>query len=646
MRRMLLLILTALTLMSSGVAAQSNRIFERWLRKNPKITDIVLEGQEHFDEGKIRSRLYSRKSSLWARLRADRRIRVRGETRARDTLEIKYLYLTNGFPGIRVDHSLEMILPDSTARVRITIDEGRRFFYDSTRIVGDYDKRFVIPMRNISRRLKYEDPFNHVRTQQVAFDMKEEFANNGFPYAGVSWVLDTNAIDSLAAVVFTLTSDSIVHFGKVDIIGDLRFPRRTVRRELKVKEGEVYRRRSIIDSQRRLAESGFFRTFNITSADTTGDRYRPDFTVRVRERKQMYLTVTTGAGQSHVRELEWDFATRYGIRGARKFLGPRKLDFGTVLKFGQEISEDRGKAFRLVEHDYSVRLTEPWLLGLRMPLILTGQWEPGVKDPEREFRVQSWSVSAATTKLIGEKHRIDFGAKYESVVIFGVPDDEVQSLKDEQEISVRRNVYFRFRRDTRDHIFAPSNGSLFNFNLEYYGGFLGGDDNFVRTEWSWSRYQPMWPGWWIGATRLRFDRVKSFPPSSEVPFNDRYYLGGANSVRGFRVNTLGPADSLGNPEKSSYVFLFNHEFRWKTVQLTRPIPFIGAWPLWQSVSFDMGNGHRHLSDFSLESMAYSVGTGLQLHSPFGPIRIDHAWRLPSKDIDVDSRWHFTILYAF
>jgi outer membrane protein insertion porin family len=367
--------------------------------------------------------------------------------------------------------------------------------------------------------------------------------------------------------------------------------------------------------------------------------------LRVRERKPLYLTFKTGAGQSQVRDIEWDVSAAFG---GRNLFGSRRYDLSAQLKFG--IGGGRG----LLEHVYRVRFTEPWLLGTRMPLTLAAEWEPGVKDPEQNYRIQSWNLSASTTKRFSQEIIGVFGVEYESVEIFGVPEDEVQFLKDEQGIEVRRKAYFALRRDSRDHIFVPRRGSLTDLRGESYGGFLGGDNHFTKIEASWSSYQVVWPGW-ISATRIKSGWAQPFSPSKVVPIIDRFYLGGANTIRGFRVNSLGPTQidpATGDTvlEKSNFIALFNQEFRWQTIQVFQFVPFLkdvlGAWPLWQSIFFDMGNGYRKPEEMSLNNLAYSYGTGLQIVSPAGPIRVDYARRIPTKTIPFDYRWHFSILYAF
>jgi outer membrane protein assembly factor BamA len=255
----------------------------------------------------------------------------------------------------------------------------------------------------------------------------------------------------------------------------------------------------------------------------------------------------------------------------------------------------------------------------------------------------------STVKKFTREIRISTGIEYESVRIFGVPDDEIQFLRDEQGIDVRRNIYFAFRRDSRDHIFIPRRGSLTDLRTEFYGGFLGGDNNFSKIEASWASFQMVWPGW-ISATRIKSGWAQHFSPSKEVPIIDRFYLGGANSIRGFEVNSLGPTLPDGTLEKANFIALFNQEFRWHTFQLFQFIPglkgTLGAWPLWQSIFFDMGNGYRNPKEISFRSLAYSYGTGIQIVSPAGPIRVDYARRIKTQTIDFDYQWHFSILYAF
>lgn len=619
-------------------AAGMDRETLRWVRHKPKITQIEINGNEYFSDSDIRKRMYSRTRDFWRALKGDRRTRVQRESLGRDTLEIKYMYLREGFLGLKLHEEFVRVAGDSLASVRVTIDEGRRFLYGKQKIAGTFNAEFSQPLNKIAGAIKEGDAADPIRMRQVAFDMKSLLANNGYPYAIVIESIDTSA-GEMCPINFLIESDSLVHFGAVFVEGSKRYPESVVRREITIKPGNVYKRDDLIDSQRRLVESGYFTTRQIVQSDSSSDRLTPDFSVRVRERKPYYTTVTTGAAQSEVQDLQWDMSA--GV-GARNFLGSRKIDFNAAYGFGL------GSDSRLITHRYRLRYTEPWSFKRRIPLILTTELNPKVQSQTQDYDVWSWSVSLATNWRHRRVYRVNAGIEYQDVNISGIPKDEIELRREEQD-AVRRRLFFRFNRDTRDDVFLPRRGSMSEIQSFYFGGFLGGDESFYHVEASWATYRVIWPGW-ISATRFWGGNVREFGDSKEVPREDRFYLGGANTVRGFPERSLGPVRPDGEPDGANVMAVFNQEFRWKTLQVFQVVPILSGlfrnFPLWQSVFIDIGNGFRQRSDLRSDNLAYTYGTGIQLISPAGPIRLDYARRIKTDNIDEGDRWHFTILYAF
>jgi outer membrane protein assembly factor BamA len=113
MRRMIGIILgLAFVLSFSSQSSAVDRRKLRWVRNSPIIDSIVVEGNHYFSDGDIKKQMYSKERSFLGWLKGDRRTRVQRESLGRDTLEIKYMYLLEGFFDISVTEEFEVLEPD------------------------------------------------------------------------------------------------------------------------------------------------------------------------------------------------------------------------------------------------------------------------------------------------------------------------------------------------------------------------------------------------------------------------------------------------------------------------------------------------------------------------------------------------------
>src|SRR5690554_3024645 len=154
--------------------------------------------------------------------------------------------------------------------------------------------------------------------------------------------------------------------------------------------------------------------------------------------------------------------------------------------------------------------------------------------------------------------------------------------------------------------------------------------------------------------------------SDILPFEKRYFGGGANSVRGWSTRTLGPgtysADSalhdFGN--KVGEVKLdFSVEYRRKITKLIELAGFVDAGNIWTIKDYvDQPGGLFSINDFYKElGVAYGVGVrldlnflllrldfGMKAHNPALPI--GSRWTVFKPDIGRDLAFHFAIGYPF
>jgi outer membrane protein insertion porin family len=642
------LILVAFLLVagSASAASSESKAGLRWPR-NRSIGAIEIDGNQFFSDGHIRRHLYSRNRNVWLAIKGDRRSRVQPETLRRDTLEIKYLYLTSGFLDVRIAHAYEPRLPDSAAIVKISIKEGPQYVVGRTAVDGTYDRQYHRRLSEMVSQLEPGKPVNLFQLKDTETTMKAFLANRGYPYAKITYAIDSAGGPTACLVSYLVVADSLVHFGNVFVEvanpkpdSTSRYGDKVALRELKIKTGAVYRRDDILESQRRLFESGYYTTFQLSPSEYTGDSLNPDFRLRVTERKSAYTTMRLGAIRSEKKDLEWGVSA---LAGQRNAWDSRTLEGSFDLKFSA------GKDTRLTDNVLKAQFQEPWFLGTRTNLTLSAEYQPRIRDIERDFDKESWAITAVLTKWRGRTIRANLGLEYRKVKFSDVAATEIPLIKEQAGISERRKVYFAIRRDSRDDFFIPRAGSVTEFSSDVYGGFLRGDANFFKIQASWSRYRRVWPGW-IAASRLRGGWAEAYGNSTVVPADEALYIGGANTIRGVAENQLGPLDSNGDPIGARYTMVFNQEFRWKTIQVLNVLPLVGdlmaSFPLWQSLFVDIGNGFARQDQIRLRNMAFAYGFGFQIASPAGPIRVDYAELVKHDDFAYSHRWHFTILYAF
>ena len=188
-------------------------------------------------------------------------------------------------------------------------------------------------------------------------------------------------------------------------------------------------------------------------------------------------------------------------------------------------------------------------------------------------------------------------------------------------------------KDSRPNILVPTSGSLTRVDAEWAGGQLGGDAYFYKIVASWARYQTSAAS--ILATRLKIGWVHEHSGDYEIPTTDRFYLGGANSIRGYQENRVGPMSADGSPTGGQVFGIAN-------VELRTPV----IWKLWFTVFGDAGNNWNRAADMKLSHILVTLGIGVQYISPVGPLRLDYGRRVIHHGHLASDRMHLAILFAF
>jgi outer membrane protein insertion porin family len=242
---------------------------------------------------------------------------------------------------------------------------------------------------------------------------------------------------------------------------------------------------------------------------------------------------------------------------------------------------------------------------------------------------------------------VRIGADYriEAAKISGLGADATPSIKIEEGSSLVSSITPRVSRNTLNHAFDPTEGSLQELSVEIAG--LGGE-RFIKAEARERWYYTFWRSKLLGDFTYSFGGSLGYGVGNggltgdDLPLFERYFPGGINSIRGFETRSLGPRefnkDIFGNVTSSTPIggseqVILNNEIIFPIVQ---GIGLKGV------VFVDAGNAYSAEDGITLDETRYAAGLGARWLSPVGPLRIELGKALNAKPDDEKS----LVLFSF
>ncbi len=611
---------------------------KRWLRRKPKIQKLILTGNGHISSGEIRNRMEMVPRSFWERITFHSRPSINTNAWERDRAAIVDLYKRNGFLEARVVMDIRRDPETDRAIIEVFVNEGTQTVWGEVSHTGDSSVAAQRMYRWLGK-LKEGKPANPFLLGWAVGKCTETYADHGHPYAEFDpkWDVDSGAVDT-ADILLTVTPNPEVTFGDIEISGNSFTKTPAIKRELTFATGERYSRKEIVKSQNNIYRTGMF-TFTriLINADTAGVdgtfNTRPDFTVRVVERKPSYIDLSAGTGQSFSREDQYDLTWDYTLEwGNRNWLGTgRQWSLQARSEF-RNITNEKLLKWTVLTHRLQARYTEPWIFGLRLPTTLQLTYEPLVHSPIYQYRQRRYVAELGVHYQPDQRNETWLTISRENIDYVNFSDEEKNKLLFQENITISNKIALSMQRDSRPSILVPTSGSLTRLDLEWAGGFLDGDAWFYKIVGSWARYQGYAQS--ILATRFKGGWVKEHEAKKPVPTNDRFYLGGANSIRGYEENHVGPVED-GTP-------LGGQVFGIANIELRTPV----IWNFWFTVFSDIGNNWKQFRDITYDDVLVTFGIGVQYVSPVGPLRVDYGKRVNHPGHPPSDRLHLAILFAF
>jgi len=431
-------------------------------------------------------------------------------------------------------------------------------------------------------------PLHHGQYEEIKTRLRDFATERGyFDFAITRKELRVYPDESLADIRIEAQSGPRYRFGELHL-SEHRLDDDFLRRLAKIREGEPYDARSLIETSRHLNDAGYFRRVEVRALREA----RKDGTVP--------LKIVLEPAARHAWRVGVGYATDTGPRGS--------------LRYENRLLNEHGHRF-----ESELRLS-PVESGL------TGEYRIPGKNPHRE----SYSIG------VGALHEDTDTAKSDSLRLIGrqtIKSDpwtqtrflellhERSDFGDEEVESTLLMPGLGLTRVQADDMLRTRRGYRANFEIRGAYEGLVSDATFLQLRADIKAIHRFGDG---GRIVARADAGTTVGDgASQLPASIRFFAGGDNSVRGYAYESLGPENESGDVVGGRHLLTAGVDYE-------HPV-FGEDW--WVAAFADVGNAF----DSDRASMRAGYGVGVRWYSPVGRLRVDLAF--PDDTEEDDWRLH-------
>ena len=457
-----------------------------------------------------------------------------------------------------------------------TIDPGPPLPIGQLSIVLDGDMREDPEFQKLMKDLPLHtgDTFDHRQYEGFKASLAKLAAERGYFYA--RFVQHRVAIDLAAYEArITLQYDGgrRYHFGETSLNQDVLEPS-LLRRYIPFKRGDPYTLGAVLDLQQALNDSDYFQRVEVSPGKPQPDSTEIPIDVLLTARKRNRYTLGLGYG----------------------------TDTGARAKIGWQIPRvnDRGHRFnteaKVSQLGYSVSAQ------YRVPVInpRTDQmvYSAGVVNEKTDTSDSTVRTIGASLNRVTQNWRKSYSINYQR---------EEYEVANDSGTSTLLMPGANWSRTWGGNLINVFDGLRIDLGLRGASTKLGSDTNFSQAQGGIKGITPLGPRDRIIARgRLGGTWTQDF---HALPSSVRFFAGGAQSVRGYAYQSLGPKDASGKVVGGKNLMVGSIEYEHSLND---------RWGL--ALFYDGGNA---IDDIS-EKLERGAGFGVRWKSPVGPVRIDVA----------------------
>lgn len=535
------------------------------------ISRIDFVGNHAVPARDLRSEIYTHKGDVFNELNL-----------AYDANKIVGYYRHLGFFGTTADYESRSG-PEGTA-VTFSIQEGSRPRIAQIVIHGalGFDQKKLRGMLAV----KIRDFFLEEKIRDTRDNLENYFKDIGYPFA----VVTSDIKPDSGVLNFAIEEGGLYYVKGISVKGLKSCNPAVVRREISLNAGDRYSRIQLRDSQRRIYGLGFFGT--VDAELVRGESDSLDIIFTMRELKSRFLNFGVGAslnlGAAETAPLS--FLMSFGIEEQNLFNRGHRLQVSPSFRFGIP---------RRWDAKLEGRYTIPYITPARLAFsALPFYWLENTPDYVRRTR----GTELRVTKFFRENIQVSVANQYKLV------DYRPKTNLPDTFQGVTNSLKVLSIVDERDDFFNPGQGLYLAPLVEYAGGIFGGENDYVRLEVEERFFLPF-----LSQTVAQRLKVGGLRPLGTVSPEEKFFLGGQYTLRGYPEKSLGPETPAADTSEhyGNYLGNLNLEYR-----IRLPLSF--GFVLFSDLGF-VDNRFDPMGNLKIGG-----GFGIRYYTPIGPLRADFA----------------------
>lgn len=500
--------------------------------------------------------------------------------------EFGYMEASVGEPRLE-EITKKNVLFKKQKMIRIVIPVDPGYVYRTGEIKIEGNKFISTKYLQSLVKLQPGEIYSAKKREKTIESMGETYRNFAFLYAQIIPVESLDPKKKVVNVTFNINEGEVAYLRRLNFKGNTFTKDKVLRREMLLREGDRFSLALFKDSILRVKQLGLVDVEK--EPEIKPDPENPtqiDVNLNVKELQRNNIQFTAGYSGYEGTFVAFSYSTV-------NFLGT-----GETL----DLTLQHGKRVK----NYSFGMTEPYVFDRPMTL--------GFNIFDRKIIIPylynqfAKGISLVYGTRLYEYWRFNLNYTFQKTIL------EVPSYETEEGTVYYYNPYFYpgkyfvsaiepvIYRSTIDSPLTPTRGTMYTASIKYAGSFLGGDVHLVRPRVEFSRYQPFISNHVLGF-HIEYMIVKP-TGNHQVPYWERFFLGGEQSIRGYDFYTIGPRDSNGVLIGGEKSLVANFEYI---------IPFGG--PLYGILFYDMGNALLSSQKFNLKDMYTSAGLEVRVFVP-------------------------------